>query len=132
MNTKKYWLKDDPNITAQVFVDFETDDEGGIPAQVSQTGEDGNERLLYALIRLDDWSERELHVAPEGTAEQGYLVIYGEDNFSKMSYLFVTTEDAASQALAYPHAIGYVPVYVDVKHMTIKNTPVLDVDDTLE
>jgi hypothetical protein len=131
METIKHWLKSDRTVTADVF-NLPPDAYGGVPSLVYQTNQEGGEpQPAYALVRIEEWTSDEPQPAPEGTVDTGYLVIYQNDK-SDVSYLFVTTEDAARQSLAYDKAVGYVPVSVDTNCMTAKDAPpTLESSDTL-
>lgn len=115
MNTTKYWLKNNPSITAEIIEGFEPDDEGGVPALILNY-ENGEPRKLYALLRLDDWSSTEIVSAPPETFKEGYLALYrGKDD---IFYIFMATEEHAKVAMSATTAIGYVPVTVHTESMT--------------
>lgn len=114
MNTTRYWYKEDPTVTAEVFDDFDTDDQGGVPAIIDSVDDEGINQRLYALIRLSEWSSEELKFAPNHVPTSGYLVIYGQNE--EVAYQFVTSEYSALKSL-HGGAVGYVPVTVNTKAM---------------
>jgi len=115
VNTKKYWLKTNPSVVAEVISGFEPDDEGGVPALITNY-ENGEKRNLYALLRLEDWSDTEIVSAPADAPSTGFLALFQitDTIFS----VFVETEDEAKAMMATNRAVGYVPVTVHVESMT--------------
>jgi hypothetical protein len=115
VNTTKYWLKSNPSVTAEVITGFEPDDEGGVPAFIMNY-ENAEPRKLYALLRLDDWSETEIISAPAEAPRSGFLALFQVQD--TIFPVFVETEDGAKAFMASTNAVGYVPVTVHVDSMT--------------
>jgi hypothetical protein len=115
MSTTKYWLKDNPSVTAEVIDGFEPDDAGGVPALLTNNDHHGEPSRLYALLRLEDWSSTEIFSAPEETLKKAYLSLFQgkEDIF----YVFMATEENAKVSMAATTAIGYVPVTIHTDAM---------------
>lgn len=114
MKTTTYWHKENPDLTAEVFEDFDLDDGGGVPAMINQIGEDGEAMRLYALIRLEEWSDEALTAPPDHVPSTGFLVIYGRDE--EVTYQFVIHEATAVKCVN-AGAVGYVAVSVNTKYM---------------
>jgi len=116
MSTTKYWLKDNPSVTAEVIDGFEPDDAGGVPALLTNNDHHGEPSRLYALLRIEDWSSKEIISAPADAPRTGFLALFQiEDTIFPV---FIETEKEAKAVMNSTNAIGYVPITVHVDAMT--------------